>query len=143
MKPDAEIARRTPQMQKRRLSLGPVAGAAPATHASNADWRVDDRAYWVPMGEAKYSFMYSTSAGPPAVSRYNLQLEVRRMPSGLAERCPKEASGKHNAADTYRLTSKGEAAMIERWAEEWRRAVTLTERRPDGSAQGTGHASSD
>ena len=32
-------------MQKRRLSLGPVAGAAPATHASNAAWRVDDRAW--------------------------------------------------------------------------------------------------
>ena len=83
--------------------------------------RVDDRTYWVPMGEAKYSFMYS-AAGPPAVSRYNLtKTRGIYVNARLVERCPKEASKKHNVADTYRLTSKGEAAKDATRAvfEEW------------------------
>ena len=54
-------------MQKRRLSLGPVAGAAPATHASNAEWRVDDRA-WCHDDEAGFVLCTVTSAGADKVS---------------------------------------------------------------------------
>ena len=54
-------------MQKRRLSLGPVAGAAPATHASNASWRVDDRA-WCHDDEAGFVLCTVTSASADKVS---------------------------------------------------------------------------
>ena len=54
-------------MQKRRLSLGPVAGAAPAMHASNAAWRVDDRA-WCHDDEAGFVLCTVTSATADKVS---------------------------------------------------------------------------
>ena len=52
-------------MQKRRLSLGPVAGAAPATHTN--EWRVDDRA-WCHDDEAGFVLCTVTSAGADTIN---------------------------------------------------------------------------